>query len=172
MKDLFLVAGIIKPYGHEGYLMIKSYSDFSDTFFLNREVYIDIWGDYRKFYINDVLEKREVLLVKFENFDSDEDVRFLSGSEIYAESNKLRKLDDNEYYIHDLIGMEVFQAEKFFGEVTDVLTLSSNDVLVVNRTDGKEALIPFINDYVFDVNLKANKILVSDKEDYLYDDED
>ncbi len=171
MKDLFLVALIIKPIGQDGYLAIKSFSDFNDTFVSNREIFVDVWGEYRKFYIFDVVEKNGKFLLKFKNFDSDEDVRFLTGKEIFVKSSGSRKLEEDEYYIHDLIGLKVFQAEKFFGEVTDVLTLSSNDVLVVKRTDGKEALIPFINDYVFEVDLDKNVITVSDKEEYLYDED-
>ncbi len=171
MKDLFLVASIIKPVGQDGYFAIKSFSDFSDTFVSDREIFIDVWGEYRKFYIQDVIEKNDNLLLKVKNFDSGEYVRFLIGKDIFVTSSDSRKLDDEEYYIHDLIGLKVYQSEKFFGEVTDVLTLSSNDVLVVKRADGKEALIPFINDYVFDVDVQKGRITVSDKEEYLYDED-
>ncbi len=170
MKDLFLVAVITKPVGNDGYFAIKSYSDFDDTFVEGRAIFIDIWGDYRKFYIVAVSEKKGNILLKLKNFNSEEDVLFLSNKEIFIDSATRRKLDEDEFFIHDLIGMKVYRINEFFGELTDVLTLSSNDVLVVKRTDGKEALIPFIKDYVFEVDLENRKVIVSDKEDYLYDE--
>jgi len=172
LDDYLLVARILRNYGFDGYLSVKSFTDFSDTLFSLRDAYIYVFGDYRKFVVEEALEKNGQILIKFKNFDSFDDVVFLFKKNIYIKAENARKLDKDEYYVHDLIGLKTFQKDLFFGEVIDVLTLAANDVLVVRRTDGKEALVPFVGEFVFNVDLKNKRIDISDKEDFTYEDED
>ncbi len=169
MDDYFLVARILGNYGFDGYLTVKSFTDFDETLFSLREVYIHVFGDYRKFIVEETVEKNGQILIKFKNFDTFEDVVFLFRKDIYIKAENARKLGKDEFYVHDLIGAKVFQKDLFFGEVIDVLTLTANDVLVVKRANGKEALIPFVNEFVFDVNLKKKRISITDKEDFTFE---
>ena len=172
MNDYLAVARILTNYGFNGRLVLKSLTDFNETLFSLHEAFIDVFGDYRKFIVEETEEKNGRILIKFKNFDSFEDVKFLFGKEICIKSEQARKLGKDEYYVHDLIGSDVFQKDAFFGKVIDVLTLEANDVLVVERKDGKEAMIPFVSDFVFDVDIKNKRIEVSDKESFTYDDDD
>ncbi len=172
MNDYFLVARIVGNYGFDGYLTVKSLTDFNDTLFSLREAFIFVFGDYRKFIVEEIIEKNGQIILKFENFDTFDDVVFLFKKNIYVPAEKARKLGKDEYFVHELIGLNVYQKSRFFGKVIDVLTLTANDVLVVETREGKEALVPFVNDFVFDVDVLNKRLEISDKEDFIFDGRD
>ena len=69
-------------------------------------------------------------------------------------------LEENEYYIADLIGMEVFTEEGHFGIVKDVMETGANDVYIVDSKEHGEVLIPAIHDCILDVDLDEQKMTI------------
>ena len=69
-------------------------------------------------------------------------------------------LGENEYYIADLIGMEVFLEDgSLFGRIKDVMETGANDVYIV-QTQEKEVLIPAIKDCILQVDVESNKMVI------------
>ena len=69
-------------------------------------------------------------------------------------------LGENEYYIADLIGMEVFLEDgSLFGRIKDVMETGANDVYIV-QTQEKEVLIPAIKDCILQVDVQSNKMVI------------
>src|SRR4051812_27278318 len=69
--------------------------------------------------------------------------------------------DPDEYYDHQLVGVPaVAPSGEALGEVADVLHLPAQDVLVVRRGDGGEALVPFVAEIVPEVDLPGGRIVV------------
>lgn len=65
----------------------------------------------------------------------------------------------DEWYVQDLVGLPVVTEEgKALGVVEEVLKLPANDVFVV-RGDGREILLPLIDDVVREVDLEAKRIV-------------
>ena len=80
----------------------------------------------------------------------------------------LSKNGKDGYYWSDLIGLEVvnLQSEEF-GKVTGLLETGANDVLLVKSIEyARERLIPFVNQVVVQVALKACRITVDWGVDY------
>lgn len=171
MENYFLIAGIISVFDADGFVKIKSFSDFPDRYFQLEKVYINIFGDYREFIVEDVKKRESFFILKFKNFDSDVDVEFLVNSQIYVNNKDAVSLEDDTYFIHDLIGCKVIFNEKFFGNVVDVLSLNSSDIYVVHDDDGKERLIPAISQFIENVNIKERKINLMLDFDEFSDDE-
>ena len=70
-------------------------------------------------------------------------------------------LDENEYYWVDLIGCDVVNKEgQSIGRVKGMIDNGVHDILNVKRADGKEVLIPFVEDYLAEVNVETKKIIV------------
>ena len=69
--------------------------------------------------------------------------------------------EENEYYWVDLIGCDVVNKEgQSIGQVKGMIDNGVHDILNVKRADGKEVLIPFVEDYLAEVNVEAKKIVV------------
>ncbi|MBI9070427.1 MAG: 16S rRNA processing protein RimM [Melioribacteraceae bacterium] len=170
MLDLFLIAKIKSVVNEDGYLSIKSYSDFPERFYELEKVYIDVFGEKRKFLVEDVKYFKRQVVLKFVNFDSDEDLDFLVGKSIYVDKENVVKLDKDSFFIHDLIDSAVYVGEELFGSIKDVINLPSNDVFVINDRNGKEVLIPAVKDFIEKIDIKNKSLYV--KPDFEEDDDE
>ena len=73
-----------------------------------------------------------------------------------------RPQDDDEWYDHQLVGLDVVRADgAAVGEVREVLHLPGHDVLAVTRPDGSEVLVPFVSEIVPEVDVEANRLVVT-----------
>ena len=103
--------------------------------------------------------KRVILTLK--PFDNINQVLHLVGREIYAERAALPALPDDEYYWSDLIGLQVVTEEgEALGELVEIIETGSNDVYAVKK-DGRELLIPALDDVVLAIDLAAGSMTVS-----------
>ena len=74
-------------------------------------------------------------------------------------------LEEDEYYIADLIGMEVcLEDGTHFGTLKDVMETGANDVYVVEDEKGQEILLPAIQECILDVDIRENKMTVTPDE--------
>ena len=97
----------------------------------------------------------------------------LSGIESPEEAQRYRRiplmikredampLEEGRYYIADLIGMQVSEEDgSLLGELTDVLETGANDVYEIRTPEGKEILIPVIDECIKDVNVEKAAMTV------------
>jgi 16S rRNA processing protein RimM len=70
-------------------------------------------------------------------------------------------LPEGEYYFRDIVGCSVVSDEsQLLGTVKDILSTGANDIWVVKMPNGKELLIPVIDDVVLNVDIAERKITV------------
>jgi 16S rRNA processing protein RimM len=172
VDDLILIAEVRNVHGSSGFVVIDSYSDFSKRFYELSSVFIEIFGSMKEFFVESVSEVGGKFTIKLKGFNSSDESKIFIGKKIFVDKEHVVKLSENTYFIHDLIGSEVFIDIKRVGIIIDVMILPANDIYVVEDDMKKRLLIPAIKDYIknFDANLKRLE-LVPDC-DLLYDDED
>ena len=79
------------------------------------------------------------------------------GRDLWVPREEAQELDEDEYYIGDLIGMEVvLEGNTHFGTLKDVMETGANDVYVVELPDHQEVLLPAIKECILDVDLEEN----------------
>lgn len=171
MSNFYLIAQIKSIYGCEGFLSLFSFSDALDRFNKLKKVFIDVYGAKREFVVDKTDFEDDTWIIKFKNFDSDQDVGFLIGKKIFIDAVDLESLPEDTFYIHDLIGCKVFSENQFFGYLTDVLVLPTNDVYVINDNNGKEILIPALKEYVLSIDTKNKRVDLSSVSGMFLDDE-
>lgn len=172
MSEFYLIAEIKSIHQQNGFVSIISHSDFPERFFGLKKVYIDIFGDKREFEVERVLKAGQSFALKFKNFDSGSDVEFLIGRKIYVDSENLAKPQDKEtFFVHDLIGSQVFSDNTLLGSVTDIMSLPANDVYVITTLQGKELLIPAVKDYVESFDPEKKILVLRAGGDYYDEDE-
>ncbi len=101
----------------------------------------------------------KTLLLKFEEFDTREDAEALEGFKVYIKRSELPELEEDEYYYEQILDCEVYEEDNYLGKVVDIIETGSNEVLVVQR-EGTEILVPFIKDYVVEVDTKGKVIRI------------
>jgi len=170
--EYFLVAKIVSAEGDKGFLKIDSFSDSPERFAKLKNVYIDFWGEKKLFSLQSVKRKKENILIKFKNFDDKESVEVLIGREVFIDSKDVLKLPKGHYFIHDIIGSNVIRNGVEFGKLTDVYSLTSNDVYVIRKTNGEEILIPAIHEFIESIDTLNKVLILKSGEDFYEDDED
>ena len=97
---------------------------------------------------------KDILLLAFEEIETRNEAETLRGAKLFIETEDLDDDDDDEgWYEHELVGLEVRVGDQVVGKVSGLHTLPVQDLLVVTATDGKEILIPFVEQIVPEVNV-------------------
>ena len=103
--------------------------------------------------------KRVILTLR--PFDNINQVLHLVGREIYADRVALPELPSDEFYWSDLLGLRVVTSDgEELGELVDIIETGSNDVYVVKK-NGREVLVPALEDVVVSVDLAGGRMTVS-----------
>ena len=111
---------------------------------------------------------KQFVILKFRGLDRIEDVENLARCRLCVMRRDAAPLEENEYYIADLIGCLVVCAQdsqclpgRELGIVKDVLQTGANDVYVVGTPSGEEVLLPVILDCIRNVDIKNCVITVN-----------
>jgi 16S rRNA processing protein RimM len=92
----------------------------------------------------------------------------LQSSAVYADRNELPSLDEDEYYISDIIGNQVLLANgEPVGTVRSILDTGGNSLMVVARAGASEALIPMVPEIVISVDQEARIVVIDPPEGLL-----
>ena len=83
------------------------------------------------------------------------------GNYIAIEKKDRMPLDENTYYIEDLIGLNIYEEETYLGKLTDVMQPGSNDVYIITLEDGKELLLPAIKSVILEVDIDLGLMKVN-----------
>lgn len=116
--------------------------------------------------------QKHMALVKFAGVDTPEAADALRNAVLYMNRADV-ELDDDTYFIQDLLGMRVVDADdgREYGKLHDVLQTGANDVYEVEASNGKMLLVPVIPDVVLNVDPNADTITIRPLKG-LFDDAD
>lgn len=170
--EYFLIARIEQTFGKDGFVRIQSFSDFPERFFSLKKVYIDFWGDKKTFYVEDVKDAKGKIIIKFKKFDGLRESQILIDREVFVDEQDAVSLPENHFFVHDLIGSEVFVKTERIGIVSDVIKGKGNDVLVILDDDKKEILVPFVLNFIEKFDAAKKKLILNISKDFLEEDED
>ncbi len=161
MDEFFLIAEIVSIYASDGSVVLKSFSDFEERFFDLQKVFIDFFGNFKELKIEYIEEINGTIIVKFERFNDDEDVHNFLGKKLYISSDKLFRLPADMFYIHDIVGSMVFRDKKFFGKLIDVIIIPNNNIYVIENDEGRQVMIPAVEKYFSEIDVKNKKLVLS-----------
>lgn len=160
MEDVFQVGVISTIHGIAGEVKVFPTTDDMNRFKKLKEVILDTGKETQLLHIQQVRFFKNMVIVKFKEFQSINDVERLRGKSLYVTRENAVKLQKDEYFIADMIGIQVVSDEgEDLGILQDVMQTGANDVYVVEK-DGEELLIPAIKDCILSVNVEEGKMEV------------
>lgn len=157
-EDKIIVGKLGKVRGLDGSLKIISLTDFEGRFDNLKEIFVED----KIMKIDSVKNIGGEIFIKFLGVDNREQAKTLTNKFLKVDKKNLAPLDDGEFYTFDIIGCEVFDGEKFFGKVENVLKTGSNDVFQV--TGEQEILIPALKSVVKKIDIANKKIFINSAE--------
>ena len=155
------VGKIVNTHSLKGEVKVISSTDFEEERFKKGSKLLITRGNQliREVVVQSYRNHKNFLLVKFEGIDSVEEAEKLKNLQIKIDSDEVGELEENEFYFHQIIGCEVFdENDKNLGEIIDILTPGANDVWVIKGENGKEILIPYIEDVVKQIDITNKKV--------------
>lgn len=103
---------------------------------------------------------KQFVIVKFKGIDNINDIEKYKGAQLLVAREDAVKLEQDEYYIADLLGMEVVTDEGEKGILKDVIETGANEVYVVEFETSGEILIPAIRECILNVDVEAGNMRV------------
>ena len=126
-----------------------------------KNVHIKLKKQETELEIEEVKYQKNMVLVKFKGIETVEAAEKLRNAFVEIDRKDAIPLEEGEYFIADLLGLDVFvdTGEKL-GILDDIFNTGSNDIYVVKNELGKQFLLPYIDDVVKDIDIENGKITV------------
>lgn len=161
MEDRFKVGVLLKPHGIKGEIKAYPTTDDAKRFKKLKEVILKpVKGGERILRITSVRFFKNLVILKFDGIDTPETVGELSRAELYVNRSDAVKLEKDEYFIADLIGLRAESEDgSLSGILEDVLQTGANDVYCIRLDDGRELLLPAIKECLKEVSPENGKIV-------------
>ena len=163
-SDRIAVGIIRKAHGVRGEASIEPWTDSADRFEELEAVTLVSPDDAltRELRVESVRAHGERALMKFSGIDTPEEIQTLHNWTIEIPVEQARALDEDEYFLHDLIGLTLFDAEgRERGVVTDVYEGGGGLLLNIKRADGKEFELPFAADLCTTIDVHGRRMVVA-----------
>ena len=147
-NDNYLRVGVVvKTHGLRGELTVFPTTDDPTRFKKLKECLIFVNGEEYKLHPGSVRYFKQYVIISFKEYDNINDVTKFVKKDIMITRDNAIKLEPGEYFICDLIGHKIvtYGGEEL-GILEDVMTNAANNVYVVRMNNGKELLIPVIDD--------------------------
>lgn len=158
MGNYVLVGKIVNSFGIKGELKIISDFEYKDRVF-KKDSYLYIGQDKTKESISNYRVHKNYDLITLDNYTNINEILKYKGLNVYIKREEL-ELNDNEYLLGDLIGLEVYDNEECIGLIVDYLQNNGNILLKVSKE--KDFYIPLYSHYIKTVDVK-NKKVITDK---------
>jgi 16S rRNA processing protein RimM len=160
VEPSFLVIGqILKPHSVRGDVRVKPLTDLPERFTWLETVYIGE-DDLRPVAVEAARFHGEFVLLKLAGYDSREAVQELRGQFLLVPQSEAIPLEEGEYYLYQLEGLQVFTDEgEDLGELVQVMETGANNVFVV-RGDSGELLLPDTDEVVVEIDFENGRMTV------------
>lgn len=155
------VARIGKPHGIRGEVTVQVMTDApADRFVAGTEFVVEP-ASAGPLTVISARWNKDILLLAFDQIETRNQAETLRGAKLFVETEELEDNDDEGWYEHELVGLEARVGTQVVGKVSGLNTLPVQDLLVVETPEGKEILIPFVEQIVPEVNVAEGYILVT-----------
>ena len=161
MVEQFRVGVITSTHGLKGEVKVFPTTDDPGRFRKLKKVTLDLGSEKRQLKVRKVSFFKQFVILGFEGLDTIEDVERLRGKDLLVDRKDAIALPEGRYFIADLIGLRVTnEQDEEIGILQDVLETGANDVYVAVRPDGRELLLPVIDECVLETDPDAGYVRV------------
>ena len=156
--DWLVVGKIVAAFGTKGELRVMSQTDFPDRFAPGAELWIE--REDRSYRVEHCRWQKGQAVLKLSAVEDRDRAEELSGRYLRVPGSQLAELEDGEYYLFQLIGLNAVTDEgRELGRLKEVLQTGANDVYIVETPRG-ELLLPAIKDVIKQVDLPSGTLTV------------
>lgn len=157
MKEFLVIGEICKPHGVKGEVKVFSLTDNLNRF---KELQSVLIND-KEYLVESCKLQSDRVILKLEGINSMDEAERFRNAKIMVNREDGIELEEDAYYIADLIDCKVFDENNLYiGVLEEVIETGSNDVYVVKDDNKAELLIPAIARVVKSVDIENGKIVI------------
>ena len=163
--NYYNVGKIVNTQGLQGEMRVLSVTDFAEERF-KKGSKLAVFDDKDNFLIDVEIashrKQKNFDIIKFKGMYHINDIEKYKGKSLFVTRENAVELEEDEYYIGDLIGMEVYtdDSEERFGVLKDVMETGANEVYIITSENHGEVLLPAIHECILDIDVEAKKMKV------------
>ena len=171
MKNKYISVGkILNFHGIQGDAKV-GYSKNQEDFLQSLDsVFVEKNGEYVELKIERFKFSAKFAIIKFVGINSINEISEYKNALLFVKEQTIREnLDEDEFLIDELVGLEVFDNAdgKKLGFVVGVSNNGATDLISVKTNSKKVCLVPFVNAIVPVVDIENKKIIINNLEGLL-----
>jgi len=155
------VARIGKPHGIRGEVTVQVQTDNPEERFSAGEELIVIDGPVKSLTVKNARWNKTILLLSFQEINDRNQAETLRGARLEIEVSDEPEDDSDEWYEHELLDLKVMLEGEQVGVITALRTNPAQDLLVFEDTDGNEVYLPFVDEFVPEVDPEAGIVVIT-----------
>lgn len=157
IMEKILIGKITSAVGLKGEVKVYNYSDSTEIYENTPQIYVgeELMG------VRSVRTQKNMVVLGLDGICDRDAAEKARGRELFVTEDDLPELPEGQFYVRDLIGMEVFSDEgQRLGPVTDVIQNTAQDIFEIGMEDGRKVLIPKVDSYVLEIDGQSRRITV------------
>ncbi|MDT8337045.1 MAG: ribosome maturation factor RimM [Candidatus Izemoplasmatales bacterium] len=163
--DYLKVGTISAMRGLKGEVKVKSFTNMqAERFIVGNKLYVLENNKYIPFEIESYRVIKNSDFLSFKGYEDINKIEKYQGYDLYMESDYYIDLEENEFFVDELIGLKVYQFNQHKGIVKDIVTYPQGDYLIIETEDGAR-LVPFRDEFIEEQS--DEKIVIVDMEGLL-----
>ena len=161
MEDMLQVGVITQTHGVRGEVKVFPTTDDVNRFKKLKQVILDTGKETMPLEIQSVKFFKQFVILKFKGVDNINDIEKYKRCSLYVTREHAVALEEDEYFIADMIGMEVCTEDgNIFGTLKDVIETGANDVYVIENAEHGEVLVPAIKECIRSVDIEKGQMMI------------
>ena len=181
LTDKFIIGIVGSPFGVKGFVKVRSLSGEVDHLLNLQSVVVSKDGKERLLKIEESTSNSGIALIRFQGINSPEAAKTLNGAQLIVDRSLATPLNNGEFYIEDLKGLEVYAdnneienykisslrasvppCDKFsiIGIIIDIIEGGGGELVEIKLTNGEKKLIPLRKEFFPDINPSRGKIVL------------
>lgn len=161
MEQRFKVGEIANTHGIRGEVKVYPTTDDVKRFKKLKTCTLDTGKGEIELHVESCKFFKQFAILKFKEFNDINEVERYKHCGLYVDREHAVKLQRDEYYIADLIGITVYnEDDTVLGTLKDVIETGANDVYLVKMEDGRELMIPALKECILDVDIENGRMKV------------
>ena len=161
MEDILRIGVITSTHGIAGELKVYPTTDDPKRFKKLKNCILKNERETLELNVAGVKFFKNMVIIRFKEFNNINQVEKFKNSELYVTRENAIPLEEGEYYICDLIGLDVIDdKDNHIGKIYDVIQTGANDVYVIKMIDGRELLLPAIKQCILNVDITSGSMQV------------
>lgn len=153
------VGRIVGVHGIRGELKVEPHTDFPERFAPG--VVLAMGPTLEEVVVESGRSHKGHVLLALEGITDRNAADELRGLWLFVAEDEAIELDDETFWVHDILGLDVVTDEgQPLGVVADVLFTGANEVYVVRTPQRREILLPATDEVVLKIDLAARRMTV------------